>query len=137
MNAQLAHYADKLAYEIDSWDLSVALRDGANVVVVDARGPDAFAREHIPGAINLPHSKMDAATTAAIDRTALVAVYCDGIGCNASTKGALAMSRLGFAVRELIGGLDWWMRDGHPTNGATVQAAAAPCGCNQAKEESP
>ena len=55
MNAQLAHYADKLAYEIDSWDLSVALRNGANVVVIDARAPDAYAREHIPGAINLPH----------------------------------------------------------------------------------
>jgi rhodanese-related sulfurtransferase len=130
MNAQLAHYADKLAYEIDSWDLSVALRNGTNVVVIDARAPDAYAREHIPGAINLPHRAMDAAATAALDRTALVVTYCDGIGCNASTKGALAMSRLGFAVRELIGGLDWWKRDGHPTHGSTAQAAAPACGCN-------
>jgi rhodanese-related sulfurtransferase len=130
MNAQLAHYADKLAYEIDSWDLSVALRDGAGVLVIDARSPEAFAREHIPGAISLPHRAMDASTTAALDRTALVVTYCDGIGCNASTKGALAMAKLGFSVRELIGGLDWWKRDGHPTHGAAAQAAGDACGCN-------
>ena len=130
MNAQVAHYADKLAYEIDSWDLSVALRAGERVVVVDARSPEAFAREHIPGAINLPHRAMAGETVDAIDRAALVVTYCDGIGCNASTKGALAMARLGFHVRELIGGLDWWKRDGHPTQGAAARAEATACGCN-------
>jgi rhodanese-related sulfurtransferase len=130
MNAQLAHYADKLAYEIDSWDLSIALRDGASVVVIDTRSPEAWTREHIPGAISLPHRTMAPATVAALDRAALVVTYCDGIGCNASTKGALAMARLGFQVRELIGGLDWWKRDGHPTHGAAAHAAAVACGCN-------
>jgi rhodanese-related sulfurtransferase len=130
MNAHVAHYADKLAYEIDSWDLSVALRDGAHLVVIDARSREAWAREHIPGAINLPHRTMSPETVAAIDRAALVVTYCDGIGCNASTKGALAMAKLGFEVRELIGGLDWWKRDGHPTHGAAARTAAAACGCN-------
>jgi len=27
------------------------------------------------------------------------------------------MCELGFRTRELIGGLDWWKRDGHPTEG--------------------
>ena len=49
------------------------------------------------------------------DRGGLVVTYCDGIGCNASTKGALKMAELGFRTKELIGGLDWWKRDGHPT----------------------
>jgi len=130
MSAQIAHYADKLAYEIDSWDLAVALRDGTRVVVIDARSPEAFAREHVPGAISLPHRAMSPETVAAIDRGALVVTYCDGIGCNASTKGALAMAKLGFSVRELIGGLDWWKRDGHPTHGAAAETAASACGCN-------
>jgi len=57
--------------------------------------------------------------------------YCDGIGCNASTKGALNMARLGFKVRELIGGLDWWKRDGHPTErNALVTRDSSVCGCN-------
>ena len=127
---QLAHYANKLAYEIDSWDLEVALEAGENVVVVDARSADAFAREHIPGAINVPHRTMRAETVAALDKGALVVTYCDGIGCNASTKGALNMTRLGFRVKELIGGIDWWKRDGHPTSQGEAADAAGECGCN-------
>jgi rhodanese-related sulfurtransferase len=131
---QLRHYEARLAYEIDSWDLAVALEAGERVVVVDARSPEAFRREHIPGAINLPHRTLDARTTRALDRDALLVAYCDGIGCNASTKGALALLRLGFRVKELIGGLDWWKRDGHPTHGEAARAedrtgAAPACGC--------
>lgn len=114
MDDRLKYYADKLAYEIDSWDLKVALEAGEKVIVIDARSLQAYAAEHIPGAISLPHRKMDAASTAPLDRAALVVTYCDGVGCNASTKGALNMARLGFRVKELIGGLDWWKRDGHP-----------------------
>jgi len=123
MNDQLKHYTDKLAYEIDSWDLSVALKAGGNVVVVDARSPGAHAHEHIPGALNIPHPTMDAETTAAVDRDALVVTYCDGIGCNGSTKGAIAMLKLGFRVKELMGGLDWWKRDGHATSRGTETTA--------------
>ncbi len=129
MQDQLKHYSDKLAYETDSWDLQVALDGGDNVVVIDARSPEAYARGHIPGAMNLPHRTMSGDTTAGFDRAALVVVYCDGIGCNASTKGALNMTRLGFRVKELIGGLDWWMRDGHPVEENQV-AGGIGCGCD-------
>ncbi len=130
MNEQLRHYENKLAFEIDSWDLKVALEAGENIVVVDARSLDAYQKEHIPGAINIPHRTMNEVTTRAIDRTALVVSYCDGIGCNASTKGALNMAKLGFQVRELMGGLDWWKRDNHKTEGAVVSAKSAACGCD-------
>ena len=81
MDDQLKYYADKLAYEIDSWDLNVALEAGENIVVVDARSEEAFRRDHIPEAINIPHRTMSPATTQHINDTALVVVYCDGIGC--------------------------------------------------------
>ncbi len=115
MEEQLRHYRHKLQFEIDSWDLKLALEAGERVRVIDARSRKAFTREHIPGAINIPHREMSRETTAAIDRTALVVTYCDGIGCNGSTRGALNMTELGFRTKELIGGLDWWKRDGHPT----------------------
>ncbi len=132
MNDPRRHYENKLAFETDSWDLKVALEAGRNIVVIDARSPEAYQREHIPGAINIPHRTMSEETTGHLDRTALVVTYCDGIGCNASTKGALNMARLGFQVKELIGGLDWWKRDGHATEGtaATAKAAAPDCGCD-------
>lgn len=120
MNEQIKHYSDKLAYETDSWDLKVAREAGEHIVVIDARSPEAFAQEHIPGAINIPHRSMSPEATAPLDKAALIVTYCDGIGCNASTKGALNMALLGFRVKELIGGLDWWKRDGHPTEGEAV-----------------
>jgi|SRR5690606_27607956 len=115
MDEQIKHYSDKLNFEVDSWDLKVALEAGQKVVVVDARSPEAYRAEHIPGAINIPHRAMNEETTRLIDKNALVVSYCDGIGCNASTKGALNLAKLGFQVKELMGGLDWWKRDGHPT----------------------
>lgn len=127
MQDQLRHYQDKLAFETDSWDLKVALEAGENLIVIDARSATAFAAEHIPGAINIPHRQMSTDSTAALDKSALVVTYCDGIGCNASTKGALAMTRLGFRVKELMGGLDWWKRDGHPTSTGT--GGDISCGC--------
>jgi rhodanese-related sulfurtransferase len=130
MNEQIRHYQSKLEYEIDSWDLAVALKAGEKIVVVDARSAEAYAREHIPGAISLPHRTMSPETTRHFDTACLYVAYCDGIGCNASTKGALKMAQLGFRVRELIGGLDWWRRDGYATAGAQARAGSSvECAC--------
>ena len=107
---RIAHFTAKLAYETDAWDLRDIEED---VVIVDARSDSAFAAEHIPGAISFPHRTINAQTTAALRRDCLYVTYCDGIGCNASTKSALNLARLGFRVKELIGGLDWWKRDGY------------------------
>ena len=128
MNEQQLYYSQKLLYEIDSWDLSVLLSEGARIQVIDARSAEAFEKEHIPGSINFPHRLMTESSTSGFDRDTLFVVYCDGIGCNASTKGALNLSKLGFDVRELIGGLDWWKRDGHPTKGLSGRQAVT-CGC--------
>ena len=135
MNEQIKHYADKLAYETDSWDLKVALEAGEHIAVIDTRSPEAFAHEHIPGALNIPHRTMDPEATVHLDAAALIVTYCDGIGCNASTKGALNMARLGFRVKELIGGLDWWKRDGHPTAGEAVAVGAGDTGSRERVSE--
>ncbi|MCA9075383.1 MAG: rhodanese-like domain-containing protein [Planctomycetaceae bacterium] len=129
MKDQLQHYEHKLDYEIDSWDLLVTIKAGENITVIDARSSEAYELEHIPGAINVPHRKMSEETTSGIDRTSLVVTYCDGIGCNASTKGAINMLKLGFRVKELMGGLDWWKRDGHPTHLSGANSETA-CGCD-------
>lgn len=110
--AAIAHYEAKLAHETDAWDLR---HMDEEVVIVDARSETAFVAERIPGAISLPHRTMNGQSTATLRRDCLYVTYCDGIGCNASTKGALNLSRLGFRVKELIGGLDWWKRDGYET----------------------
>ena len=113
---QIDYYQAKLDFEIDSADLFAALNaNSEDLVVVDARSAAAYAIEHIPTAISLPHRSLSNANVRDLDSHKLYVCYCDGIGCNASTKGALALATLGFEVVELIGGLDWWKRDGYQT----------------------
>jgi rhodanese-related sulfurtransferase len=127
---QMAHYQSKLTFEMDSLDPHVAISDGEAVVVVDGRSEAAFAKEHIPGAINLPHRGICALSTEALDKAKTYICYCDGLGCNGSTKTALKLLTLGFKVRELIGGLDWWKRDGYQTAGIEGRAGTLlGCGC--------
>ncbi len=128
MEAAIQHYQNKLAFEMDPSDLFDAMETKQNVIVIDARKNFAFVKERIPGAINLPHRTMNAGTTAGFDKSAIYVTYCDGIGCNASTRGALNMVKLGFNVRELIGGLEWWKFDGYETEG-THQTAGLQIQC--------
>ncbi|MCV9927941.1 rhodanese-like domain-containing protein [Flavobacterium sp. LS1R49] len=117
METQIKHYENKLAFEMDPSDLFDALNNGEKVIALDARKAFGYEAEHIPGAINIPHREMTIESTKHLDKEILYVTYCDGIGCNASTKGALNMTRLGFKVKELMGGIEWWKFDGYATEG--------------------
>lgn len=130
MNEQIKYYESKLTFEMDPSDLFAALETDNQLVVVDARQAFGYEREHIPTAINLPHREMNEETTQHLDRSKTYVCYCDGIGCNASTKGALKLTKLGFKVKELIGGIEWWKFDGYATEGAkSTEGAAIQCAC--------
>jgi rhodanese-related sulfurtransferase len=120
MNAQISFYEQKLNYEMDAWDVHEAISKGENMFIIDARSKESFADEHIEGAVNIHHRLMTPESTAHIDKNALCVIYCSGVGCNASTKGALKMTQLGFKVKELIGGIEWWKREGYPTVGVSL-----------------
>lgn len=130
MNDQIRHYENKLKYEMDPADLFEALQASEKITVIDTRKKHAYEAEHIPGAVSFPHREMNESSTAALDKSILYITYCDGIGCNASTKGALNLSKLGFRVKELIGGIDWWKRDGYATEGNNAQGGSKiECAC--------
>ncbi|WP_024301280.1 rhodanese-like domain-containing protein [Pseudogulbenkiania sp. MAI-1] len=131
---QCAFYDAKLAYEIDSADVYAMLEQGEPLLLIDARSAEAYGRETLPGALSRPHRLMTAESTADLPRDRLLVTFCDGIGCNASTKGALKLAELGFQVRELIGGIDWWKRDGYATVAGelaqqTMPNGPAACAC--------
>ncbi len=114
---QIEYYEAKLKYETDSWDLFENLKNDEEIIVVDARSNSVYENEHIPSSINFPHVTMSELTVAHLDKAKTYITYCDGIGCNGSTNGALKLSKLGFKVKELLGGIDWWKRDGYATDG--------------------
>ncbi|GEJ46887.1 MULTISPECIES: rhodanese-like domain-containing protein [Chryseobacterium] len=129
MQEQIEFYQKKLMYEMDPSDLYDAFQNSTDYIAVDTRRPNGYSKEHIPSAINLPHREMTEESTQHLDKSKIYVCYCDGIGCNASTKGALKMTQLGFKVIELIGGIEWWKFDGYatagtePTNGSTFVCA--------------
>ena len=130
MNDQQLFYLQKLQFELDSWDLNDALSKNEKIIPVDARSVEAFENEHIPGAISLSHRTMNIESTSHLDKTILYVTYCHGIGCNASTKGAFNMVKLGFQVKELIGGIDCWKKDGYKTEGVGLTSKEQiACGC--------
>ena len=130
MEEQINFYQQKLEFEIDSWDLYESINRGDNITVIDARSSESYNIEHIPNSINLPHREMSVEKLNGLDKSKLYVTYCDGIGCNASTKGAFNMAKFGFKVKELIGGLDWWKRDGYQTDGEKAnKGKPVSCGC--------
>ena len=124
-----------LAYHTDAWDVAADLRNGViDIIVIDARSQDAYREAHVPGAISFPHRTMNADSTKHLDRNITYVTYCDGIGCNASTKGAYNLASLGFKVKEMLGGLDFWRRDGNPVAigagaGSMTGSDAIVCNC--------
>ena len=111
------HFAARLAYETDAADVGVALAAGAlDVVLVDARSAAAHAAGHVPGAISLPHAEIDAAAAQALPE-GLVVVYCWGPGCNAAQHAAAKLALHGRRVKEMLGGWEYYVREGHPVEG--------------------
>ncbi|MCL4857982.1 MAG: rhodanese-like domain-containing protein [Caldilineaceae bacterium] len=104
-----AFFSRKLAYETDPSDLYSDMQAGVpGFAVIDVRSPEAYAERHTPGAVSLPHALINAETTARFDKETLLVVYCWGPGCNGATKAAIKLSALGFRVKEMIGGIEYW-----------------------------
>ncbi|HWL88067.1 MAG TPA: rhodanese-like domain-containing protein [Polyangiaceae bacterium] len=111
------HFLAKLAFETDPADVHLDLqRETHEIVVVDVRGPDAFSEMHLPGASNIPARAIHE-TSAGTLRGKLVVVYCWSIACNSATRAAANLSALGIQVKEMIGGIDAWLREGYPVEG--------------------
>lgn len=116
-----AHFASKLAFETDPWDVHADLAKGANsFVVVDCRSPESYAKGHVAGAINLPHRTIDAATASRLPAGKTIVTYCSSTTCNASAKGALRLAELGFRVKEMVGGFEAWSKKGYPVASGTA-----------------
>ena len=97
------HYAGRLAFETDCWDVHESLRTGAvDFVLIDVRGPRLYERSHVPGALNLPHGKITVSRMEAWPADTLFVVYCAGPHCNGTDRAAL---RLDVVAHQLAFGI--------------------------------
>jgi len=112
------HFLARLSVETDVADVAHDLARGTGkMILLDVRSAEEYVVCHAVGAINLPHRRIAVDTTAAFDRDAILVTYCWGPSCNASTKAAAKLARLGFRVKEMIGGLEYWRHEGCPVAG--------------------
>jgi rhodanese-related sulfurtransferase len=134
------HFAAKLRFETDPSDVKAAQEAGERFLLVDSRGEAAWRQGRIAGAVHLPTAQIAGRALETIPLDVPVVTYCWGPGCNGSTRAALAFSLLGYEVREMIGGFEYWAREGLPVeddNGPVIRAAdaltapvdAASCAC--------
>ncbi|MCU0886829.1 MAG: rhodanese-like domain-containing protein [Rubritepida sp.] len=108
-----AHFARRLSLETDCADVHAAMGAGApGFVLLDVRGPAAFARGHVPGARNLPHREITAERLAEWPAGTLFVVYCAGPHCNGADKAALRLAEHGRPVKLMLGGMTGWADDG-------------------------
>lgn len=125
--AAIAYFSAKLDVETDPSDVAAALdADPDQLVVVDSRGDAAWSQGHVRGAIHLPAALIPTRAAEILPVGRDVVVYCWGPGCNAGTKAALALARLGYPVKEMIGGFEYWAREGLPVETGDAVARRVP-----------
>jgi rhodanese-related sulfurtransferase len=109
----IEHFEERLRFETDVSDVHEAMGSGApGFVLVDSRGQLAWDQGHLPGALHLPRAEIVERAAALIPAGTAVVTYCWGPGCNGATRAALEFARLGYPVREMLGGYEYWVREG-------------------------
>ncbi|MFK0120052.1 rhodanese-like domain-containing protein [Streptomyces sp. NPDC090994] len=137
-----AYFRARLAFHTDVADVGAALAAGGDpgFAVVDSRSTAAWDQGHLPGAVHLPTALVPDQAARLLDRDVPVVTYCWGPGCDGATRSALALAELGYRVKEMLGGFEYWVREGlayetwrgterRAADGLTVPTDAADCGC--------
>lgn len=114
--------------EIGRDELRRRIERSDDLVLVDALPPIAFARSHLPGAINLVPEWVDERAPRRIpDRDAEIVVYCAGVDCDSSVVVGERLLELGYRnVRHYGGGKRDWLEAGLPLEGRTGERSRAP-----------
>lgn len=96
--------------------------EGGEVVVVETLGPAYYADAHLPGAINIPHTEVEALAPALLpDRGAAIVTYCSNAACQNSSVAQARLIGMGYTdVRKYAGGKQDWQQAGLSLEGAGV-----------------
>ncbi|CQR65255.1 rhodanese-like domain-containing protein [Streptomyces leeuwenhoekii] len=137
-----AHFRAALAFHADVADVAAALAAGGDpgFTLVDSRSAAAWDQGRVPGAVHLPTALVPERAERLLDRSVPVVTYCWGPGCDGAARSALALAELGYRVKEMLGGFEYWVREGlefetrrgrerRPADPLTAPVDAQDCGC--------
>ncbi|MFI1989891.1 rhodanese-like domain-containing protein [Actinoplanes sp. NPDC020271] len=140
MTSAIEHFSNRLRFETDVSDVHADVAAGTpGVIVVDSRSDESWRQGRLPGAVHLPTREIATRAAALIPAGTAVVTYCWGPGCNGATRAALEFAKLGYQVKEMIGGYEYWVREGFPVHDERGEwsrpadeltaPAGATCGC--------
>jgi uncharacterized protein (TIGR02246 family) len=106
---------------ISRQDLHAAL-DAGTVTVIDALPEPAYARRHLPSALNLTAEDANSAASRLVpDPSTPIVVYSTDEACTRGVDLAAALIRLGYQdVRRYAGGIEDWVGAGLPIESGTA-----------------
>ena len=93
-------------------ELQSMIERGDKLNIIDVRRPEDYAKERIPGAVNLPEDRWSTFKGLSKDRPNVV--YCYTLVCQLSTKAARYFAEHDFPVLLLTGGIEEWKKNQLP-----------------------
>src|SRR2546425_7510261 len=108
---------------VDVEDVQELIARGAQLVEVLPK--HEYRELHLPKAVNLPLSELDARSAQRLDRGRPVVVYCWDALCDLSPRAAARLDQLGFEVYDYALSKVDWMARGLPAEGSSATEPTA------------
>ncbi len=95
-------------------ELKTHLDNGDNLTLIEALPTNFYEAEHLPGAINIPHDKINEHIGhLPTNKDDLIVTYCASDTCQNSKHAADTFETLGYTnVAEYVGGKQAWLEAG-------------------------
>ena len=99
-------FEQKIAFTTGPMELDHAIKGHENIVIVDVREAEDYAKGHVPGAINLPRENWQ--NPEGLQKNRPNIVYCYTQQCHLAAHACVAFATQGYPVVELEGGFETW-----------------------------
>ncbi|OKP95587.1 rhodanese-like domain-containing protein [Paenibacillus sp. P46E] len=121
--AALSYFTAKGSFETDVADVAFDLREGiTGFTLVDVRDTRSYGEAHLPGAVSLPSGRLTSGSPELSPGEVLV-LYCWGPACNGASKAATRLAAQGYPVKEMLGGIEYWRKEGGALEGTLGEKA--------------
>ena len=103
-------------------ELEALLAEGRPLTLIDALPQSYYAQQHLPGAVNLVESEVNALAPRLLpDQGQTVITYCSNPACQNSKAVAHRLEALGYTdVRVYSGGIQDWVEAGNATESSVA-----------------
>lgn len=111
-----------MARLMSSTELQERMEGNEEFVLVDVNTPEDFAKEHIPGARNIPLSELAEQVKSELSKNQRIVVYGNDHDDESSNRAADVLEGMGYRkVADFDGGIYAWKRAGFLTEGEEAE----------------